>query len=282
MEVQLKPIIPWMGGKRKLVNTILPLIPKSDGVYYEPFVGAGAIFLAHRPKKAVISDINPDIINMWEQVKKNPNRLINALTSHETNREYWNKCNKEFPKIKQNTVKRASYFCFLVSYGFGGLYKIKSDGTFNNTFTTGQKGKVKGTPFKQQIKNIENISIYLNSKKIKIICQDYDKIIKKCKKGDLVYLDPPYVSRAKQTKLMYGKTDFDNSLLCENYKCLSGRKIKCLMSNLDSTLITNPLREYKTKKIKLNIQWTTNGNITIQNKTKKHKTVRNEILIMNF
>jgi DNA adenine methylase len=280
MEVQLKPIIPWMGGKRKLVNTILPLIPKFDGVYYEPFVGAGAVFLELKPPSAVISDINPDIINMWEQVKKNPNRLINALTSHETNREYWNKCNKEFPKIKQNTVKRASYFCYLIRFSFGNIYKLRGDGSFSNTFS--ESRKLKGKTFQTQISNIKNISIYLNKNNIKIICQDYDKTIKKCKKGDIIYLDPPYVSKAKKTKLMYGKDDFDHNKLCENYKYISDRKIKCLMSNLDSALITNPLREYKIKKIKLKNQWTRNGSKLKIGEGGKKCSTRNEILVINY
>jgi DNA adenine methylase len=281
-DVQLKPLIPWMGGKRKLIKTILPLIPEYNGIYFECFVGAGAIFLAHQPKKAVISDINPDIINMWKQIKFFPKKLISSLTSHEITKEHWDKCNKQFPKLKQGTLKRCSYFCYLVAYGFGGLYKLRSDGSFLNTFTSGIKGKNKGKPFKQQIENIKNISDYLNKNKIKIICQDYGKVINKCKKGDFVYLDPPYVSKAKSTKLMYTEDDFNHEELCENYKDLSKKGVYCMLSNVNSKIIIEPLKQYKIKKIKLKIQWTLNGNVKIKDKKGKKNTSRNEILIMNY
>lgn len=279
METKLKPIIPWMGGKRKMIKYILPEIPEFNGVYYEPFVGAGAVFLSLQPKKAVISDINPDIVNMWKQIKNNPEKLTKSLTSHKINKEHWNKCNKKFPNIRQYTVKRASYFCFLLAYGFGGLYKLRPDGSFKNTFIT--KKMIGETPFKQQIKNIKNISKYMNSNCIKIKLQDYEKVINKCKKGDMFYLDPPYVSNAKQTKLMYGKNNFDHNLLCKNYKKISSKGVKCILSNVNSVIITKPLNCYKIKKIKLNIQWTLDGK---KRKLRKGKmtSIRNEILVINF
>ena len=107
--IKLKPPISWMGSKRRMIKHILPLIPEFTGTYYEPFIGAGSIFLELKPKKAIISDINPAIINMWIQIKRNPTRLINSLIKHKINKEYWNQRNSEFPKIKQNTIKRASY-----------------------------------------------------------------------------------------------------------------------------------------------------------------------------
>jgi DNA adenine methylase len=279
-EVKLTPVIPYMGGKRKLIKTILPLIPEYDGVFFECFVGAGAIFLAHRPKKAVISDVNPDIINMWKQIKKNPEKLISSLTSHKRTKEYWDKCNKKFPKLKKGTLNRCSYFCFLLSHGFANLYKIRPNGEFLNTFRKDRSDNIK--PFIQQIDNIKNISDYLNKNKIKIICQDYNKVIKKCEKGDFVYLDPPYVSKAKSTKLMYGKDDFNHEELCKNYKDLSKKSVLCMLSNVNSKIITKPLNYYTIKKIKLKIQFTLDGKKRKKDKNGKMYSTRSEILILNY
>jgi len=270
--IKLKPLIPWPGGKRKIIKTIVPLIPTYN-TYFEPFIGAGAIFLAHKPKKAVISDINPDIINMWIQIKYFPEKLISSLTSHKISKEYWNKINKKFPTLKQGTVERCSAFCYLIRYGFASLFKLNNDGTFKNTFTTKE---TKSIPFKQQIENIKNISEYLNSNKIKIIHKGYIHVVKNARSKDFIYLDPPYVSLAKKTPLMY-ETDFDHNKLCEIYKSLSNRGVKCMMSNINSAIITKPLKLYNIKRIILNTSWSLNE------KEYKHKNNRRtEILIINY
>ena len=61
---QAKPILKWAGGKTQLLNEIVPKIPKSFNKYIEPFIGGGALFFALAPRRAVISDINPELVNM--------------------------------------------------------------------------------------------------------------------------------------------------------------------------------------------------------------------------
>ena len=76
---RIKPILKWAGGKTQLLDELLPRIPDGYGKYIEPFFGGGALFFALRPESAVIADSNPEIINMYEQVASNVEKVIERL-----------------------------------------------------------------------------------------------------------------------------------------------------------------------------------------------------------
>jgi DNA adenine methylase len=82
-----KPIIPWIGGKRRLAEQILPLFP--DHVcYVEVFAGAGAIYFAKPPSECeVLNDINGELVNLYRVVKHHLEEFVRqfkwALTYHD-------------------------------------------------------------------------------------------------------------------------------------------------------------------------------------------------------
>ena len=73
----IAPIVKWAGGKRRLLDRILPLIPEHE-TYYEPFLGGGAVFFALQPEKAVINDFNKKLIGMYRQVRNSLEEVIFA------------------------------------------------------------------------------------------------------------------------------------------------------------------------------------------------------------
>ena len=72
----MKTFIRWQGNKSKHINKFINYIPEFTGTYIEPFVGSGALFLKLQPKKWIINDINKDLINIWNEVKNNPDEMI--------------------------------------------------------------------------------------------------------------------------------------------------------------------------------------------------------------
>ena len=75
------PILKWVGGKRQLLDSIEPLIPKCS-TYYEPFIGGGAVLFSRQPDKAVINDSNRELINVYLTIKEEPEALIEKLNEH--------------------------------------------------------------------------------------------------------------------------------------------------------------------------------------------------------
>ena len=72
----VKPFVKWVGGKRQLLPELLPRVPDSYNVYWEPFLGSGAMFFALLPDRAVINDYNAELINVYRQIRDEPKKLI--------------------------------------------------------------------------------------------------------------------------------------------------------------------------------------------------------------
>ena len=64
-----KPFLKWVGGKTQLLPHILDLFPKNFNRYHEPFVGGGAVFFSLAPRKAILSDVNPDLIQAYTMIR---------------------------------------------------------------------------------------------------------------------------------------------------------------------------------------------------------------------
>ena len=88
------PILKWVGGKRQLLDTIVPLIPEYT-TYYETFVGGGAVLFHLQPVKAVINDSNAELINIYKVIKSQPEELIACLERHKENN-----CQEYFYEIR--------------------------------------------------------------------------------------------------------------------------------------------------------------------------------------
>src|SRR5579863_1862439 len=73
------PLLKWPGGKRRLINSILPLMPCEFNRYFEPFFGGGAVFFALQPENAYISDKNSELMDTYIQVRDRPDDVIDAL-----------------------------------------------------------------------------------------------------------------------------------------------------------------------------------------------------------
>ena len=84
----ISPVVKWAGGKRQLLDTILPLIPRQMGTYCEPFLGGGAVLFAIQPKQAIVNDLNDDLINMYEVIRDDVEHLIVSLRRHRNTPEY--------------------------------------------------------------------------------------------------------------------------------------------------------------------------------------------------
>src|SRR5437879_201269 len=89
---QATPFLKWAGGKTQLLTQFDPFFPKEFGTYFEPFLGGGAVFFHLRPDRAILSDTNPELINVFQVVRDDRERLIAALDrphSHRNSKDYF-------------------------------------------------------------------------------------------------------------------------------------------------------------------------------------------------
>ena len=182
------PIVKWVGGKRQLMFELLKNMPKNYNRYFEPFIGGGALFFELLPENAYISDMNEELINLYTIVRDNVYELIEDLSRHEVSKEYFLKIrniDRTEKYAELSDIERASRFIYLNRTCFNGMYRVNSKGEFNVPF-----GHYKNPRIIDE-NNLLNSSVLLKNTEIRHA--DFSEILKKVKKGDFVYLDPPYV-----------------------------------------------------------------------------------------
>jgi DNA adenine methylase (dam) len=238
----IKPYLKWAGGKRQLLPDIIKNLPKNinNYTYYEPFVGAGAVFFELQPQKAVINDSNGQLILTYTVIKENVETLITLLKKHreKNNKEYFYEIrNLDRDPVKFNALtdaEKAARMIFLNKTCFNGLYRVNSQGLFNVPY-----GRYK-EPAICEDTVLREISGYLNANEINIINNDFEQAVSMADKKSLVYFDPPYHSPDKNNFTGYQANGFDENeqeRLCNIIKKMTKRGIKCLLSNSDTEFI---------------------------------------------
>jgi DNA adenine methylase len=178
---RLEPFLKWPGGKRALLPELLKFVPSDFGTYFEPFLGAGALFFAIRPVKAVLSDKNSDVVTCFKQVRDNPSGLISNLRRLTNSSEEYYRVRSSSPRMPGTKAARLIY---LARLSFNGIYRVNLDGNFNVPYGKRTHRCV------CDAKNLRDASGVLKGKRI--LCADFESVVKEAKKRDFIYIDPPY------------------------------------------------------------------------------------------
>lgn len=233
--VLLKPVLKWVGGKRQLLDEILPLLPASPKLYVEPFLGGAAVLLAKQPKSALVNDANSELINVYSVIRDQPDDLIERLREHNSKNSsgyyYEVRALDRSPSFASiSAVDRAARIIYLNKTCFNGLYRVNSAGQVNSPY-----GRYKNPNIVNEA-GIRALSSYLQGD-IKLTCGDYSLALKDLPRGAFVYLDPPYMP-LNQTSSFTGYTEggfsYDEQIRLRD-ECLSLREqgIRFLQSNSD-------------------------------------------------
>jgi DNA adenine methylase len=219
----LNPVIKWSGSKRALAPIILPLIPEG-GNYFEPFIGGGSILGNIGPRKSTASDVLPELIDLWNAIKTRPDFLS---SEYET---MWNQLqiqgHESYYQIRAifNERKTPEHFLFLTRTCVNGLIRFNSSGDFNNSLHHSRPGI-----------HPDRLALILKEWSARIsqttfINCDYSETLSRCKKNDIVYLDPPYINN----KGRYSKAIFDFERLWQTLEKLNSRSVNWILS-IDGT-----------------------------------------------
>ncbi|MEQ9905005.1 DNA adenine methylase [Pectobacterium aroidearum] len=128
MKEQSLPIVPWIGGKRRLAKHILPLFP-AHTCYVEPFCGAAALYFLKHPSKAeVINDINGELVNLYRVVKHHLEEFVRQFKWALVSRQIY-KWLQAVPEETLTDIQRAARFYYLQKQAFGGKVEDRTFGT---------------------------------------------------------------------------------------------------------------------------------------------------------
>ena len=177
-----KPLVPWVGGKRRLAKDILPIFPPQT-CYVEAFSGAAALFFMKEPVKVeVINDVNGDLVCLYRVVKHHLDEFTRQFRWALASREMYTWLHDTPPETLTD-IQRASRFFYLQKLGFGG--KVDSQ-----TFGTATTAKARLNLLRLE----EDLSaVHLRLHQVTIERLDWTKCIERYDRPHtLFYLDPPY------------------------------------------------------------------------------------------
>jgi len=273
MKNKIPTLVKWAGGKKQLLEQFEPFFPDKIDNYLEPFVGGGAvaffILKKYKPKKVILSDINEELVNVYNVTKNNPDELIKTLKKLKKfhNKETFEKIRAEDPNLLCE-VDRAGRFIYLNKTCFNGLYRVNSKGQFNVPM-----GKYPNPAILME-EDLREISKLLSH--AEIIRIGFEKVLENAKKGDFIYFDPPYYPLKKESFTTYTKDKFleeEQEKLARIFKELDKRGCLLMLSNSDTEFIKKLYKDYSINFVKatrmINCDATKRGKI-------------NEIVITNY
>lgn len=275
-----KPPLKWVGGKTQMIDSLMDEFPKSINNYHELFLGGGSVLLAvlslQSQQKLNIKgrifayDTNPRLINLYKHIQNDKEelygyisdymRIYDSLDGNIINRKaktieeamtskesyyYWirNEFNN-FSEDDRNSVKSSALFLVLNKTCFRGIYREGPNG-FNVPY-----GHYKTTPVIIKKENLDKINELIRD--VSFMCLDFRESIKRVKKGDFVYLDPPYAPENKSSFVGYTADGFNlemHNKLFDDIIKLDKKKVKFILSNANVDLVTERFKEYRCKEI---------------------------------
>lgn len=253
-----KPFLRWVGGKTRLLSSILPYVPEEINSYHEPFLGSGAMFFAVRGRanKSFVSDLNSELVNAWTVVRDEPTAFLQKLRDYEL-RQGEDAYYEVRAEAHEHHIDRAARFFYLNQTAWNGLWRENRFGVFNVPFGARAFRGIKIEFLASVTAALQNVSIELT---------DFREVANRAEKGDFCYFDPPYLPISDTSKFSgyNGKRfRFDDLVeLSEVCKDLSRRKVNWIVSNRDNDVMRELFSHARV------ISFTTRRSVAAQ--TKRH------------
>ncbi|WP_456291713.1 DNA adenine methylase [Pseudomonas sp. AK106] len=263
----LEPLIRWAGSKKKLIPLLKANTPRTFNKYIEPFCGSACLYFSLRPTKAVLSDINKELIISYKTIKKDSKKITERLLGAE-------KCKNEYLRLREldpsslDEIERSYRFIYLNRFCFNGVYRTNREGKFN--VPMGSKTGNLPTPGK-----ISDCAKAL--KGARLIYGDFKKTLKYIEQGDFVYLDPPYTKEGAKNRGEYGHGSFDYQdipTLISYLEKIDEKGAYFLLSySCDNALLD--LLPSRWNKLELSVNRHVAG-------FKQHRSIAKEVLVANY
>lgn len=254
-ELIARPLLKWAGGKTQLLGEIIPKIPQKYGRYIEPFFGGGAVFFALHPAGGVISDSNPELVNLYSSVAADVDGVMAWLRRYKNTAEMFYVV-RALDWTKLSNVEAAARTIFLNRTCFNGLYRVNKSGQFNVPF-----GRYKNPKIIDEETLMAASAILSNTT---IFCGDYKTVLREnAQPGDFIFLDPPYLPVSEYADFKrYTKEQFyeeDHVELAAEVKRLHELGCYVILTNSNHPLVHEQYRKFTVEVVQTKRSISCNG-----------------------
>lgn len=194
-----KSFLRWAGSKKQLLPLLSRFARYRYDRYVEPFAGSACLFFSLAPKRAILSDINEELMLTFQEVKKDSKQVSERLGGFYHGRDEYLRIRGLDP-IHLAPAVRAARFIYLNRFSFNGLYRTNRAGRFNVPYGGGRTGRL------PSLELLEVCGRTLQS--VELLTCDFQETLDRVKRGDLVYLDPPFSISARRTFTDYSRAGF--------------------------------------------------------------------------
>jgi DNA adenine methylase len=233
--------VKWAGSKGPVMEQLLALFPPCGGTYYEPLAGSGTVFFSMpRPARAVLGDINAELMGCYEVIRDRLPALLSALDRHHNTEPHFLQVRAQNPDALP-PVERAARMIFLNKTCFNGLYRVNSSGRFNVPY-----GNILWANVRDDLA-LERVHRQLQG--VSLRCGGYRETLQDAGPGDLVYLDPPYLSPGPRPTTFYAYQprafgEPEHRRLARTFRELDRRGCQVLLTNSNVPLVRELYRGY--------------------------------------
>jgi DNA adenine methylase len=179
-------------------------MPEYSGRYVEPFAGSACLFFAHHPERAVLGDINRDLINSYVEVRDRVEEVIKRLANLRRSEKAYYRMRALDPDSLPRS-DRAARFIYLNRFCFNGLYRTNLQGQFNVPYGGERSGQIPSAAF------LRLCAVALRG--VTLMASSFEETLRIVRKGDFVYLDPPYCIRSRRVFNEYSNASFGSEQL---------------------------------------------------------------------
>ncbi len=237
-----RPLFRWQGGKQHLRNSIVAMFPTRVERYFEPFMGAGSVYLAVRHAgfrgPALLGDFNPDLVEAHRTVACDPAGFEAAYRVHVERH-----CRDYFYELRNSNAsgwtpaERAARTVYLCKAAFHGLYRVNGEGKVISTYGTGELSRIRLGD-----EHIRTVSKALHDATIRH--GDFGWIVDEARAGDLVFLDPPYFGgNCAYTAEGFG--ELEHLRLRQTCDILNARGVFFVQTNANRPFVRELYRDYR-------------------------------------
>jgi DNA adenine methylase len=195
---RLKPFLRWAGSKRQQLSRLEQYWQPTHARYVEPFAGSACLFFAIAPAQAVLGDNNASLMHVYRIVRDSPDRIYDRLCRIKRDAKTYYRWRSKKPATLDSET-RALRFLYLNRNCFNGIFRTNEDGAFNVPIGTKQ-----GAYFSRS--DLRACSDML--KRTKLVAADFERTLQHVRKGDFVYLDPPFAVTSRRVFRQYGTDSF--------------------------------------------------------------------------
>lgn len=201
MGASIDPFLRWAGSKRRILPRLKPFWTEEHGRYVEPFAGSAALFFAIGPQRAILGDLNHDLISTYSTIRDDPQGVAAALTVWKTDKDSYYRVRDEMGDL-EDPAARAARFVYLNRLCFNGLYRTNRDGHFNVPYGAKGAGPMPDLPA------LEAVSQCLQD--VTLVAKDFSEVLRMAAPADLVYMDPPYRVASRRVFREYQAGEFSS------------------------------------------------------------------------